>query len=553
MEYIFSFFQQGFVYISACVLLLGVLIFVHEFGHFAVARLCGVRVEVFSLGFGKKIWQRVHGDTTYCISLIPLGGYVKMYGEHTGDVVTEELKAVSFTHKSVSQRIAIVLAGPLMNLLFAFFIFVAVAAYGIDSRSPALGDITPSSAAAQLGFQSGDTVAKIDGAPIKAFDDMMDILTQKIGQSVSVEVVRETGETAQIQAPVSSKENPNPLSLDSRIGDIEGLTSLSRAPVVGVVPGSVLWNLGLRSGDTLTEINSQPVKFYRNIEKILAAASEPVSFTVERPTEAAGVEKLNITLAKKLDLNTGMLAYGLESSEFYISRVVEKSPAQLAGIQVGDRLVTVNDKKITKWEDLLNEVKSYSGQGGVAFTINRAGKNQNFKIEPQMTSQMTMFGSEDKRYTIGVSPFVEAALPALVTVKADNPIAALKAGAVYSWDFSVITILSFVRLFQNKISPKTVGGLLSIGQAAGETMKLGLSKFLMMMAIISINLFVLNLLPIPVLDGGHLVFYVIEAIKGSPLSIKKVEFAQQIGLVLLMGLMVFAMFNDVTRLIFGRL
>lgn len=552
MQTILNFLQQGLIYVVACVILLGILVFVHELGHFLVARWCGVRVEVFSLGFGRKIWKKVVGDTTYCVSVIPLGGYVKMYGEQPGDAIAPEMQKVSFTHKTVWQRIAIVLAGPLMNLFFAAVLFAVVAMTGTEMRSPVLGDVPADSVAGQAGFKSGDRILAVDGRGIATFEDFSEAMNDGIGRSMSFKVTREGGATEEFSAVVTSRENPNPLSLRDQVGEIAGLSGLSMASIVGVPATSPLHALGLRSGDRIVAVGDRPVTMFRQLETAFAAApAGPLDLKIEREDAATGAtEKLDLTFASA---ERGIAKLGLESPELYLDKVLPGSPAQAAGLMHGDRLLSFDGKAVSRWEDVLETIRSYKGGRGVDVEFLRDGQKKSVSIEPQMTSQMTAFGSEDKRFTIGIMPRVEAAMPETVIVRTLNPALALVQGAKQSWDFSVITVLSFVRLFQSKISPKTVGGLLSIGQAAGETMKMGFTKFLTMMAILSINLFVLNLLPVPVLDGGHLVFYTIEAVKGSPLSMRKMEIAQQVGLVMLMGLMVFALFNDVTRLIFGRL
>ncbi|HRO66458.1 MAG TPA: RIP metalloprotease RseP [Pseudobdellovibrionaceae bacterium] len=555
MQTLIGFLQNGFIYFIACVILLGILIFVHELGHFLVARWCNVRVEVFSLGFGRKIWKKQVGDTTYCISVIPLGGYVKMFGDQPGAQISEEDRKVSFTHKTVWQRIAIVLAGPLMNLFFAVLVFGMVAMIGMDQRAPVLGDIESGTPAAVAGFQSGDRVLSIDGEKVTTYEDVATLMDENIGGSVRFTVVRPDGTQSEIKTNVVGKKNPNPLSMTPTIGDIEGMNTLSRASMVGVPTDSPLYAIGLRTGDRILSVGDMKVEKFRDLGFAFSKAdlSRPVSIVAERYEEGKSPETLTMTLTAEI-AKRGFLGLRLESPELYLAKVVGGSPAQKAGLQTGDRLIAVDGKPVLKWTDVLNAVSSYDGKKEhLTFDLVRDGKAETIRITPQITEQMTAYGSEDRRFTIGIVPWLAYANPDVVTTRILNPAMAIVKGAEQSWEFSVITLLSFVRLFQGEISHKTVGGLLSIGQAAGETMKMGLSKFLTMMAIISINLFILNLLPVPVLDGGHLVFYSIEAVKGSPLSLKKMEFAQQIGLVLLMGLMVFALYNDVTRLIFGRM
>lgn len=554
MESLIGFLQNSSVYVIACVILLGILIFVHELGHFLVARWCGVRVEVFSLGFGRKIWKKEVGDTTYCISLIPLGGYVKMFGDQPGSTVPDNEKHFSFTHKTVWQRISIVLAGPLMNLFFAVLIFGLVSMMGIEQRSPVIGDVEAGSKAALAGFRSGDTILSIDGEPVKTFDDVSRLIDENIGSTVRFAVAHTDGTGTDISSTIESKKNPNPLTTKSVVGDIEGLTPLSKASMVGVPAGSPLHALGLRTGDRIVSVGSTKIEKYRDLSKAfqIVDLSQPVELVAERyQQDGKKPEILNLTIASSLFQN-GFDGLRLESSELYLAKVIPNSPAAQAGLMEGDRLMSIDGKPVLKWTDVLTTVSSYDEiKDGLTIDFVRDGESKTLRLKPQVTAQMTAYGSEDRRFTIGIVPWLAYANPETVITSTSHPGEAIMAGFRQSWDFSVLTLLSFVRLFEGEISHKTVGGILSIGQAAGETMKLGLSKFLTMMAIISINLFILNLLPVPVLDGGHLVFYGIEAIKGSPLSLKKMEYAQQVGLMLLMGLMVFALYNDVTRLIFG--
>lgn len=553
---IFSYFQQGLSAIVPFVILLGILIFVHELGHFLVARWCGVRVEVFSLGFGKKLLKFKKGDTTYALSLIPLGGYVKMFGEQGADNIPEEEKKYSFTHKNVWQRIAVVLAGPLMNFFFAILIFFTVAMVGEDAKTPVAGDVTASSPAYAAGFRSGDKIVSVNQKPISTWEDLQKTISLKEPQDLRLDVVVEregTKEVAQFAMDTKPERNPNVLSNFDYIAHIDGLSPYSAGTTVGVLPNSPLHALGLKTGDTLTSINGQKVTYWRQIEPLLTKlnAKEPLTIEAMGVREGDKTEKpLTVTLAPLESMNSfTMQGLGFESSELYLSKVLENSPAEAAGLRSMDRLVSINNVTLQKWEDVISNIKSFDGKNPVDLVVLRNGEKVNLKITPKMTTQMTAAGTEEKRYTIGISPIANIAVPELMTVKASGIGEALVRGTQKTWEVSVMTVMSFVKLFQGMISPKNIGGVISIGQAASETFKIGLTQFLQMMAIISVNLFILNLMPIPVLDGGHLVFYIIEVVKGAPLSIKKMEIAQQVGLALLMSLMIFALFNDFTRLL----
>lgn len=549
MNNIFAFLQSGFLAVVPFVLLLGILIFVHEFGHFIVARWCGVKVEVFSLGFGKKIFQYKRGDTVYALSIIPLGGYVKMFGEQSAEGVTEENKAVSFTHKNVWQRIAIVLAGPLMNFFFAILIFFVIGLIGEEHHKPVIGDIAQESFAYKSGFRSGDTIQSINGTPVRSLEDFQVqlLLKEKQNSNVSVSLMREaSGQTEVISFIAPAKDNPNPVSRHDFLIDIEGLAPYSLGTTVGVISHSLSASLGLKTGDQVTAINGVNAIYWRELETIISTVDG--TKPIEIKTLSDKKEGI-ITIASAGKKVISLKDLGLESSELYLGSVMKDSPAEKAGLKAGDRMVAVGNSKINKWEDLLKLVKTFDGTTSLKFSVDRQGQALVLEIAPQLTKFMTPQGKEEKRFTIGISPTMNIAFSQYTKVFAGGVIPSATQAFDRTIDVSIMTVLSFARLIAGDISPKNIGGIISIGQAAHETFKIGLSQFLQMMALISVNLFILNLLPVPVLDGGHLVFYTIEALKGSPLSGRKMELAQQIGLAMLMSLMVFALFNDVTRLI----
>jgi regulator of sigma E protease len=551
MEMLFGYLHSGLSAIVPFIILLGLLIFVHEAGHFLVAKFFGVRVEVFSLGFGKKILKYKKGDTTYCLSIIPLGGYVKMFGDEINAQISDDEKKFSFTHKPVFQRIAVVLAGPLMNFFFAMLIFFIVAVIGEQMKAPVVGDIESGTPAYQMGFRSGDRILKAGGRSLTTWDQFTRLMTENHNQNLQVEVQRDgSDQVSTIAAVPKLAPNPNVLSTEDSIGDIEGLSTIARATVVGVRNGSIAANAGLQTGDVIKSVNSRPVKHFRELENLFVSLQgQPIPLEVDRypTTESNSPQTLKIEIPSSQFASINVL--GIEPSDLYLAKIVDASPAQAAGLKAGDRISQVNDIAPKRWEDVLTTVKSYNGDGSIAFTIDRAGEKMKFEITPRMTSQMNSQGGEDKRFTVGIVPWVLPAAPEMSLVKAPTIAAAFSRGVERTNEITKMTVLSFLRLVQARISPKNIGGVISIGQAASETFKMGISQFLQMMAIISINLFILNLLPVPVLDGGHLLFYVIEAIKGAPVSMRKMEIAQQIGLVVLMSLMVFALFNDFSRLL----
>lgn len=570
MTYIPTVFNFLYSNILPFVTLLGILIFVHELGHFLVARMCGVRVEVFSLGFGKKIITHKSGDTTYCVSLIPLGGYVKMFGEQGSEAIkSEEDKKVSYSHKNPWQRIAIVLAGPLMNFIFAIFIFFLIAEMGEQSRAAVIAEVEVSSPAAQMGLKAGDKILEVNSLRIKGYEDFQKSLNQFKGSSVSVLVVNSLGEQKNLKINVSIVDNPNIFSLESKLGQIEGILPYAKSAAVAVIPGTPAYQVGFRTADEVIEINSQKITRYTQLEDILRSLNTTENLTVKIsrlnsvdlknnnestntiPSEKAQKQTLTLSIPSSLLKNLKSLKdFGFDDTELYLDQIVKDSAAAAADLHQYDKMISINSKPITKWEDISEVVKSFDGKEPMKFVLNREGVEITKEIIPKVTELMTPFGGVEKRFTVGITPFLVAAEPEMTIIKSDSIFQSAAKGWNRTIDISVMTVMSFVKLFQGQVSVKNVGGMVSIGKAAKDSFEIGAQAFLMTMGILSVSLFILNLLPVPILDGGHLVFYVIELIKGSPLSLRKIEIAQQVGFVLLMALMILAQFNDIVKFLF---
>ncbi len=560
MTHLISYIDSAVSYLGPCLVLLGLLIFVHELGHFLVAKLCGVRVETFSLGFGKKILEFKRGDTTYCVSIIPLGGYVKMYGDDPSAEVPADQRQYAFLKKPVLPRIAIVLAGPLMNLFFAILVFTCVAVIGEKFASPILGDVNTSSPAYSFGFRSGDKLVSVADAPVATWDEASEAIKAHPNQKLKFKVLSSDGASKDIEADTSLTKNDNPLSSDVLVGAVEGINQVSRGPVVGVNnQEGALAKAGLGPIEHIKKINGKDVRFFRNLESELSLAATSGKLELTVTPEFLNHSNDDVELADKIvkiDLSTykpeqNILEFlGATSSELFLFEVKDKTPAFRAGLLPGDQILALNDQSIKDWDQVQAAVKSYKGDGQpITVDIMRKGAKNSLKITPELTELMDPSGGDDKRYTIGIVPAILGAVEDPVLIRTSNPAAALALGVENSLKWTKMVGLSFVRMVQNKVSSRNIGGLITIGKFAGQSYKVGLAPFLKLMGILSINLFLLNLLPVPVLDGGHLLFFTIEAIRGSPLSLRKMEIAQQFGLILLMTLMAFSFFNDITNLI----
>ncbi len=549
---------DAFNNIAPFFILLGLLIFVHELGHFAVAKYFGVRVETFSLGFGKKILSYKRGDTTYCLSLIPLGGYVKMFGDDpTADVPSEERK-YAFLHKPVMQRVAVVLAGPLMNLFFAILLFTLISGIGEELPGPYIGDVAEATKAHSAGFRSGDKILSINNEAMPTWVHVRKRIEQAAGQSLEFTVERKgEAQPLKFDAAIGTGDNENIFASERKVGQIEGFVPESRSTLIGVRdPAGPAGKAGVKSLDLIMSINGQKISFWRDLESMLqqAAATGPVRMEVRDvslPERKENIRTVTIDIPASSKDKPLVDAIGIEPAELYIYQLKKGSPAEKAGVQSKDKVIRINGEEVSAWNDVLSRVKAFDpdkNKEGVEFTVLRDGQESSYKIIPEMTKLMTMKGQEERRYTIGIISGFLPASPDPVLHRISGPVAMVKQGVKDTMLWTEFVVMSLVRLVQGEVSAKNVGGVITIGRVASHSFEAGLSTFLKTMAIISINLFLLNLLPVPVLDGGHLLFYAIEVVKGNPLSMRKMELAQQIGLMLLMILMVFAFYNDLTNL-----
>jgi regulator of sigma E protease len=443
--------------VLALALTLGILVTLHEFGHFWVARRCGVKVLRFSVGFGKPLvsWYDRQG-TEYAIAAIPLGGYVKMLDEREGPV-PEELRDQAFNAKPPSQRIAIAAAGPIANFLFAIAAYWLLSVVGVTTVAPVVGDVAPESVAQRVGLEEGMEIHVVDGHQVTSWRD------------VSMRLLERAGEQGQIALEVS------------RDG--------SRGTVTGSLGG---WRLNEDTPDPLNSFGIAPW----------------------RPEVPA-----------------------------VIGQVSEDGRAKAAGLQSGDRVVAVNGEPLQDWYALVEHVRT-SPEQPLDLTIERDGQTRQLTVRPALK---TTENGEDIGF-VGAGVASISWPDELLREVRYGPLEAIPNAFSETWGDTRLTLVAIKKMVTGLLSPTNLSGPITIARVAEASVSSGFEDFVRFLAYLSVSLGVLNLLPVPVLDGGHIVYYVIEAIRRKPVSEQAQALGLRIGMALILTLMAFALYNDLMRL-----
>jgi regulator of sigma E protease len=505
------------------IIFLGPLIFFHELGHFFFARFFGVRVEVFSIGFGPKIFKHVRKGTEYAISAIPLGGYVKMFGDDpfAETPLSEEEKKVAFNHKSKWARFWIVFGGPLANLILAYFLYVGLLAGGEKVPETKVGVVTEQSILHTKGLRTGDVLTGINDEKIMSFDDF-----NIKGSRIEKITVRRKDQNLDL---------PVDMGLEEFIEKFVGLVSVVKRPVV----------IDAKNQKYYVSLTENPTDYSVSIEE-MAGSYQGTAYLytykeVDKTYELTGLVK-TITSQDK-PLVDVLLAEGYYPVDLTVKNIVMSSPADKAGLKKDDILTKLEGVPLKNFEELRTTLQKFEDGKPINITVLTQGNEVTKQIIPEVKEV-------DKKKTklIGIESAVEYIPPKLIVAKADGIGAAITGAFTRTWDGIVKTFNGYKKLITREVSLNNIGGPLAIGKVASDSFNISLSMFFRLMAIISINLGVINLFPIPVLDGGHIMFLLFETINGGPLSRRKLEIAQRLGVSVLFFLIFVALFNDISRL-----
>lgn len=515
------------------IIFLGPLVFFHELGHFLFARLFGVRVEVFSIGFGPKMLKYKKGDTEYAWSLIPLGGYVKMFGDNplTKDEIPEEDRPHSFTHKNKWQRFWIVMGGPLANFILAYFIFYALLVAGERIPEIRIGVLDKTNVLYEKGFRSGDVIKRVNGNEVYNPSDVV----VEGSQEIKGVVVDRRGNDVTIPSSISGEEFQKSFSKAPLMRAPVVVNGFGKRFAISTSQESVDWNYSL---DQIEEASSSLGAIYLFPVKKGAVVIKGDSYA-HLKTE----EKFSVT--HKLNNEVSVLNF-LRKNEFYpadlmVKSVNMKSPADKSGLREGNVILGVNGESLSSFYDLRNAIDKAS-IGAVILNVMADGKKKDLSVTPEVKESK---GKKIKLigvYSAGVFQGIR-----FFHTSSRGLIKSLYYAFPRTWESVVKTVDGFKKLITAEVSAKNIGGPLAIGKVATDSFNTSFSYFFQLMALISINLGIINLFPIPVLDGGHIMFIFLEIINRGPVSRRKMEIAQQLGLSLLLMLMIGALYNDVVR------
>ncbi|MES2528600.1 MAG: RIP metalloprotease RseP [Bdellovibrionota bacterium] len=504
------------------VLFLCPLIFFHELGHFFFARFFGVRVEVFSIGFGPKIFKYVKNGTQYAISIIPLGGYVKMFGDDPFSEVplSDEEKKVAFNHKPKWARFWIVFGGPLANLLLAYFLYVGLLTAGEKVPETKIGMVAETLKLYEKGLRSGDVLTYINDEKILSIDDL------NINDS-------------QIQTiTVKRRAEDVKMNVDMKFDDF--LEEFKTVFMNGKKPLFIDGN----GKHYLASISQGKFDKDQSLEELATMfAGNLYLYQVGATSDEIQLNTEKLVNSTEKNMLTALRSAGFYPMELSIRNVVMGSPADKAGIKKDDILLAYDGNELASFENLRTGLQKTADGKEISITVLSHGKTAVKNILPEVKTV-----EKQSVKIIGVESGVDYLQPKLVIAKADGFGTALVSAFHRTVDGVVKTFLGYKKLITREVSLDNIGGPLAIGKVASDSFNISLSMFFRLMAFISINLGVINLFPIPVLDGGHIVFLIIEAINRGPLSRRKLEFAQRVGVSMLFLLIFIALFNDVTRL-----
>ena len=537
--------------IILAILALGFLIFIHELGHFFAAKRCGIRVEKFSIGFGPRLFGFRRGETEYCLSALPFGGFVKMAGENPDEQKGEEGE---FASAPVGHRIFVAIAGPVMNFLLGIILFSFVYLIGLDhgtmwlmemlvgrsDQMAQIGLVADDSPAKQGGIEPGDTIVSINDRKIKNWQDFNTTILTHPDEELKIIVSRD-GQPKTLYV--------TPKSLDRKgIGQIR-VSSRQSAMVEGITEGSAAAEAGVQARDLIESINERQIYHVPEFGSVIWEPSYPFASAHRR-----FYQELNESQSGGIALGIRRGSESLTVSfpiNWMVNAVVEEgSEAEKAGIQSGDEIVSINGESIQNFElyPKLYELATRNPGQSVEIGLLRNGEQMNATLTPALGVDENQLYLQGLHWQLSLDGLA-LAVPS-VPIPKYNIVTAVGEGIQTNWLILEMVTKVLKRLVTREVKTKHLTGPIGIVDATRRVVEFGLRSLLFFVGFISVNLAIVNLLPIPIADGGQILFFTLEKLRGRPLSIRNQMIIQQVSIVLLAGLFLYITFYDLLRVFF---
>lgn len=548
-------------------LLVGVLVLIHELGHFVAAKALDVRVLRFSVGYGRPLVRVKLGETEYQIGVFPLGGYVRILGIESTDAEGRDKADVgrSFASRPLWQRLVIVLAGPAANLLLPVIIYFVLFAGHTTLPAAVIGDVLDGGAAARAGLEPGDRVLEIDGRAVRYWEEIENAVRSSPGKELHLRISRAGKVFERYITPIEDtvRHRDGQVQLQGRVG----ITHAPFVPLVGVIDGtSPAARAGLHTGDLIISVDGQAVRNWRDVQHQLGRFARRTSIVYFRGTELPGIPQIELLGAGFADLvpetqvdpTLNRQTYtGLEHAEMFVAHVDAGSPADGAGLRPGDLVVALDDKPVGHWMDLDQRLQAEPNKT-FKLTWRRAGAGaapaqtattMTAEVTQVWRNQLDEYGHTTSRLVFGARNDVDRGSGAMVAIDGRVGYAMSKAFQRTGETISTMT-RGFFQIVSGDTPGEALGGPIMMYRVASVSGNKGWDSFLLMLALISVNLGLINLLPIPMLDGGLLLVFAIEGTRRKPLSPKLRSRIQLAGLILIGVITILAIRNDVMRFFF---
>ena len=543
-----AFVQSAGFTLFSFALVISVVVFFHELGHLLVGKAVGVKALKFSIGFGPKIFGFKRGETEYRVSLLPLGGYVKFAGDNPYEELAPEDRGRGFLEQPPWKKGLIAFAGPAANFVLAIVLYFVVFAAPHQELAAQVGYVKPQSPAAVAGLRYGDRVTAIEGQPIQGWSDLQEAIRAHAGQPLQLEIQRD-GKPLSLRIVPAEHLETNVIETVKH-GRI-GISAVPRTAEVTVTsPDSPAGRAGLQTFDKVVKLDGQPIANYEQLAQRIAQRQDALAVDVLRPVpvDAPGGtlwrdEALHLTLASPLKPGD----YGLEASDLTLFAVQPGSAAEEAGLKRGDRVLSVNGTTALSWGDEVDGALKAAGTQPVEMTVRRDGKTITTKVTQHLRKDRDETGVMQDVPDLGALPDLNSFTDAeRIWVRYTIP-DAMRRAVLNTAGFVRAQAIGISRIVTGHISSRAIGGPLMIADVARKAAESGWRDLVVTMGAISVVLGLMNLLPVPVLDGFHVLSAAIEAIRRRPLSLRFREVANVVGIALLLTLMLYAFRNDAMR------